>query len=122
MDVNPIHNLEFDLISNDRVVTKCKTSEIYAQNLYSALCNNRFFYGTSEWSCSWRMSGGIVAEIVDNNRNYMDYYCSGIGDKEGYVGEGTVTDEIRLDLMMMGWTVKPYEPRLEPGIYRNEWK
>jgi len=24
--------------------------------------------------------------------------------------------------MMMGWTVKPYEPRLQPGIYRNEWK
>lgn len=119
MDVNPIHNLEFDLISNDRVVAKCKTSEIYAQNLYAALCNNRFFYGDSEWSCSWRMSGGIVAEIVDNNRNYMDYYCSGIGDKEGYVSEGTATDEIRLDLMMMGWTVKPYEPKLKPGICNN---
>ena len=46
----------------------------------------------------------------------MTYYCNG--------NEGVVTDEIRLDLMMMGWTVKPYEPKLKPGTYtlRNEWK
>jgi hypothetical protein len=115
-------DLEYDLMKNDRVVTKCKTSEIYSQNLYAALCNNQFFYGDGEWSSSWRMSGGIVADIRNCGEQYIDYYCSGIGDKEGYVSEGTVTDEIRLDLMMMGWTVKPYEPRLKPGIYRNEWK
>ena len=71
MDVNPIHNLEYDLMNNDCIVTKCKTSDIYSQNLYAAMCNNRFFYGTSEWSCSWRMSGGIVADLVDANGDYI---------------------------------------------------
>jgi len=115
-------DLEYDLMKNDRIVTKCKTSEIYSKNLYAALCNNRFFYGDIEWSCSWRTSGGIVADIRNCGEEYIDWYFSGIGGKEGDVSEGTVTDEIRLDLMMMGWTVKPYEPRLKPGIYRNEWK
>jgi hypothetical protein len=59
------------------------------------------------------MAGGIVADIIRSG-NYMDWYCNG--------NEGVVTDEIKLDLMMMGWTIKPYEPRLKPGIYRNEWK
>jgi len=105
MDLNDLHNLEYDLMKNDRIVTKCKTSEIYSQNLYAAMCNNIFFYGTSEWTCSWRTSGGIVADIRNSGESYLDWYCSGIGGKEGDVPEGFVTDEIKLDLMMMGWTV-----------------
>jgi hypothetical protein len=111
MDVNPLHNLEYDLMKNDRIVTKCKTSDIYSQNLYAALCNNQFLYGDKTWTCSWRMSGGIVADIRDRGESYLDFYCSGIGGKEGDVGEGFVTDEIKLDLMMMGWIVKPYEAK-----------
>jgi hypothetical protein len=106
-------DLEYDLINNERIVAKCVNSQVYCTDLYGALCNNRFFYGDKEWSCSWRMSGGIVADII-NSGEYIDWYCSG--------NEGVVTDEIKLDLMMMGWTVKPYEPRLQPGIYKNEWK
>lgn len=118
---NPIHSLEFDLVNNANIVSKCKSSDIYAQNLYSAMCNNTFFYGNSEWSCSWRHSGNIVADIRNNGEGYIDWYCSGMFNKEGYVAEGFVTDEIRCDLNKLGWIVKPYEPRLEPGIYRNEW-
>jgi hypothetical protein len=106
-------NLEYDLTNNERIVSKCVNSEIYCRNLYGALCNNRFFYGDDEWVCTWREAGGIVADIIKRG-NYMDWYCSG--------NESVVTDEIKLDLMMMGWIVKPYEPRLQPGIYRNEWK
>lgn len=109
--MNP--SLELDLISNSKIKDKCKYSSIYANDLYSGLCNNRFFYGEEEWSCSWRHAGSIVSEIVGDG-DYMTYYCNG--------NEGFVTDEIKLDLMMIGWTVKPYEPRLQPGIYRNEWK
>ena len=109
MDVNPLHNLEYDLMKNDRIVTKCKTSDIYSQNLYAAMANNQFLYGTSEWSCSWRMSGGIVADIRGRGESYLDFYCSGIGGKEGDVEEGFVTDEIKLDLMMMGWTVRDHD-------------
>lgn len=115
-------DLEYDLLKNDHIVTNCKTSDVYSQNLYAALCNNRFFYGNEEWTCSWRVSAGIIADIRNCGEEYIDWYCSGIGDKEGYVSEGFVTDEIKLNLMMMGWIVKPYEPRLKPGIYRNEWK
>lgn len=106
-------DLEKDLFSNSTIVSKCVNSEIYCRDLYGALCNNRFFYGDYEWTCSWRMAGGIVADIIKSG-NYLDWYCSG--------NESVVTDEIRLDLMKMGWTIKPYEPRLKPGIYRNEWK
>jgi hypothetical protein len=52
----------------------------------------------------------------------MDWYCSGMGGlaiydvQEGneymakmkYVPEGTVTDEIRQDLFVIGWTVEPW--------------
>lgn len=115
-------NLELDLMKSDEIANKCIHSDIYAQNLYAALCNNRFFYGEEEWTCSWRYAGGIIADLRSNGEDYMDWYCSGMGKKEGYVSEGTVTEEISLDLMKLGWIVKPYEPRLEPGIYRNEWQ
>jgi hypothetical protein len=95
-------DLEQDLINNNTIVSKCVHSEIYCLDLYGALCNNRFFYGDREWTCTWRMAGGIVAEII-NRGNYIDWYCSG--------NEGIVTDEIKLDLMMMGWIVKPYEAK-----------
>jgi hypothetical protein len=55
------------------------------------------------------MSGGIIADIRDRGESYLDFYCSGIGGEEGDVGEGFVTDEIKLDLMMMGWTVRDYD-------------
>lgn len=114
-------NLELDLMKSDEIANKCKYSDIYSQNLYAALCNNRFFYGDEEWTCSWRYSGGIVADLR-NSGDYMDWYCSGVSNKEGYVAEGFATEEIKLDLIKLGWIVKPYEPKLEPGIYRNEWK
>jgi hypothetical protein len=114
-------NLENDLFKSDTIVEKCKHSDIYSQNLYAAMANNRFFYGDEEWACSWRMSGGIVADLRNQGESYLDFYCSGMGTKQGYVEESVVTDEIRLDLMKIGWIVKPYEPRLEPGVYRNVW-
>jgi len=115
-------NLENDLLKSDIIAEKCKNSDIYSQNLYAALCNNRFFYNDEEWTCSWRYAGGIVADLRSNGEDYMDWYCSGIGGlSENYVSESVVTDEIRLDLMKLGWTVKPYEPRLEPGVYTNVW-
>ena len=113
-------NLEHDLIKTDWIVNKCQNDQ-YAQNLYSGLCNNRSFKNDEEWTCSWRSAGGIVADLRNQRESYLDYYCSGMIDKEGYVPEGVVTDEIRLDLIKLGWSIKPYEPKLEPGIYTNEW-
>lgn len=111
MDVN----LEKDLFNNETIIQKCKHSQVYAQNLYAAMANNRFFYGDKEWTCSWRYAGGIVAELVGEGGDYLDYYCSGIASDhvEGFVSESIVTDEIRLDLMKMGWIVKPYESLID---------
>lgn len=102
-------NLELDLMKSDEIANKCIHSEVYSQNLYAAMCNNRFFYGDEEWSCSWRMSGGIVADLRDKGEDYMTFYCSGVSNSNGYVAEGVVTEEISLDLMKIGWTFKPYE-------------
>ena len=123
-------NLELDLMKSDYIANKCISSDVYSQNLYAALCNNRFFKGglddggisyEQEWTCSWRHAGGIVADLRNLNEDYLDWYCSGIGDKHGYVSESVLTEEIRKDLAELGWTIKPYEPRIEPGIYQNKW-
>lgn len=114
-------NLEADLLKTEWIVSKCKNNKIYAQNLYAALCNNRFFKNEEEWTCSWRYAGDIVSHLAGGN-NYMDYYCSGVAaGRNGYVGEGEVTSEITNDLLNLGWTHKPYEPRLKPGLYVNDW-
>ena len=113
-------NLEWDLRSQSWILDKARTSDQYAQNLYAALCNNEFQHQAvmpilrdQHWGCSWRYAGGIVADMREQG-DYMDWYCSGIGDGlgngdadgvKGYVGEGVVTDEIRDDLLRLGWRV-----------------
>ncbi len=111
-------NLKHDLIKTDWIVQKCKGGTIYSQNLYAALCDNDFYYGDDRWGCSWRMSGQIVADIRDCEEDYIDWYCSGINAKDGFVSESVVTDEIRQDLLTMGWVIKPYKEDLAPGGYQ----
>lgn len=114
-------NLEYDLRSTDWIVDKAKSSEIYRQNLYAALCNNKFqkqdvwpIIQNKTWTCSWRYAGGIVADMIEQG-DYLDYYCTGIRPDEtadkftGYVGEGYVTDEVKEDLKRLGWQVISYE-------------
>ena len=114
------HNLEEDIRACAWMLKKVQDSETYAQNLYAAMCNNVFQRNEvwprlkdEYWSCSWRSAGGIIAELRGQG-DYMDWYCSGIvgvgeaDSYQGYVGESTVTDEIRQDLFAIGWTVEPY--------------
>lgn len=100
-----LYDLERDLRSSEFIVSKCKKSEVYSQNLYSALCNNEFIKKENVWSTSWRHSGGIVANLREQG-DYIDWYCSGMGDAEGTVEEGLVTLEIEEDLHSLGWTLK----------------
>jgi len=77
-------SLEYDLLSTDWILEKVRSSEVYSQNLYAALCNNEFqknqvinILKDKRWSCSWRHAGGIIADMRQEGC-YMDWYCSGI--------------------------------------------
>ena len=127
------NNMEYDLRSTTWICDKVKASEVYAQNLYAAMCNQEFqklevwpVLKGDTWSCSWRYSGGIIADMREEG-DYIDWYCSGIRDigvyapddgKElteeqkalmaifdKFVGEGVVTDEVKEDLLRLGWCV-----------------
>jgi len=117
-------NLEYDLLNTSWVVEKAKSDNIYAQNIYAALCNNEFqkqdnwcILSDKKWSCSWRYAGGIASELCGQG-DYLDFYCSGIkpSDSEllnspqpdiirSNVPEQIVTDEVRDDLLKLGWIV-----------------
>jgi hypothetical protein len=124
-------NMEYDLRSTDWILEKVRASDSYAQNLYAAMCNMQFIkldtmpiLKNQRWSCSWRSSGGIVADMRQEG-DYIDWYCSGMGGlnqeydaketneqwqkRTGYVPEGVVTDEIRADLNKLGWAPVPWD-------------
>jgi len=113
------NNLEYDLRSTDWMVEKVRANESYAQNLYAALCNNDFqsqdvwpVLKDQKYACSCRQAGGIIADMRGEG-DYIDWYCSGIRGEQGIdyeppvtvVSEGTVTDEVRDDLLQLGWVV-----------------
>ena len=106
-----VNSLEYDLRTTDWILQKVRESEVYAQNLYAAMCNSDFIKNDvwpvlkeEKWSCSWRYAGGIVADMREEG-DYVDWYCSGYSKTEGFVPECTVTDEIREDLLKLGWIV-----------------
>ena len=123
-----INNMEHDLRTADWILDKVRNNDTYAQNLYAAMCNNDFqqhkvwpIIKGEIWTCSWRYAGGIIADMRESG-DYIDWYCSGIGDglgngdldgTKGYVSESVVTDEIREDLRKLGWVVLPEK---EQGI------
>ena len=107
------NNLEYDLRSTEWILKKARDSDVYAQNLYAAMCNNEFVKAEvwpiltkDHWSCSWRHAGGIIADMLETG-DYINWYCSGIRNSYdgGYVPESRVTDEIREDLKRLGWIV-----------------
>jgi len=120
------NNMQYDLRSTAWICDKAKASDGYAQNLYAAICNNDFIKlevvsilrqdpERDFWSASWRSAGGIVADMQEKG-DYIDWYCSGMGEGlgngdpdhvKGYVSEGCITDEIRNDLQSLGWAVVP---------------
>jgi len=113
--MNDTTNMSQDMMATEWFRAKVRASEVYAQNLYAAMCNNDFqkmelwpILTNDVWGCSWRMAGGIIADIR-NEGDYLTWYCSGIMSEgayiEGYVAEGVVTEEIAADLLMLGWQV-----------------
>ena len=138
-DANKIHdpawqkdNMAYDLRSTAWICDKVKANDNYAQNLYAAMCNMQFqkidvwpILTNQRWSASWRHAGGIIADMQEKG-DYIDWYCSGIGNKEqgygldsheptldsdgrDYVPEGVVTEEVQEDLRKLGWTPVEWE-------------
>jgi hypothetical protein len=122
MTAERTHQLDMDVCLCAWIVEKIRTNKSYAQNFYAALCNREWYerdmwqvLQNRTWSCSWRTSGGIVADIRGNGEDCMDWYCSGMmkshpDDDRGstdsiknYVAEGMITAEIRSDLAQIGW-------------------
>jgi hypothetical protein len=125
-------NMEYDLRSTEWICDKVKAYDNYAQNLYAAMCNMQFIklavipiLKDQRWSASWRHAGGIVADMQEKG-DYIEWYCSGIGNEEygngldgtipkldedgrEYVPEGQVTEEIRADLQKLGWVPVPWD-------------
>ena len=126
------NNMEYDLRTCDPILKKVQESDNYAQNLYAAMCNMEWQkrelwpeLKEERWSCSWRSAGGVVANMREEG-DYIDWYCSGIGNTDSgygldgtvpkveedgrtYVSEGVVTEEIELDLNKLGWRPVPYK-------------
>jgi hypothetical protein len=116
------NNMEYDLRITDWILDKVRNNDTYAQNLYAAMCNNDFtkndvwpILTEKTWGCSWRHAGGIIADMQTKG-DYINWYCSGIGDGLGngdidgtknYVPEGRITDEIKDDLLKLGWIIAP---------------
>jgi hypothetical protein len=112
------NNLEFDLRTTEWILDKVRSSNVYAQNLYAAMCNNDFqklevmpILKDEKWSCSWRHAGGIIADMRKEG-DYIDWYCSGMGGVagehdgvDGFQPESTVTKEIESDLKKLGWII-----------------
>ena len=73
-----------------------------ATELYRAMSNMRWKHVTTgtEWSCSWRYAGGVVAQLRSVGEGYMDFYCSG--------GEGSVSDEVKDMMASLGWEPFPW--------------
>ena len=96
-------DLEWHLLTTDWILAKVRTLPDYGRDLYAALCNNQFqrqdimpVLRDQRWSCTWRYAGGIIADMMGQG-DYIDWYCAG--------HEGEVTDEVRADLLRLGWSV-----------------
>ena len=110
-----IFNLERDIRKTDWLTKKVRYTEVYAQNLYAALCNNRFqpkdvwgILTNLTWATTWREAAVLISDIRERE-DYNVWYNSGTGfkgiDFVGFVEESYVTEEIENDLNQIGWLI-----------------
>lgn len=114
MEFNVFKDFEHKLRTlSDRV----REDEIFAQNLYAAMCNVRWKHKDTGkvYSCSWRAAGALVASLESDSQNdtwdYLKWYLSGVWDSDtsGYVPEGTVTQSVKEELDKLGYEPYPYK-------------
>ena len=121
MELNSPYDLEFEM-EKDAIVIAYLADDVIAKEFYAALCNMRWkkITDTPEdqriidklkgvdptvWSCSWRGSGGIIADLRNVHYNkaedYMSFYCSG--------NEGFVSERVEECFTRMGWKQHPWD-------------
>ena len=101
----PNQNLLEIIKKDEELLEKVKDID-FAKNLYSSLSNTIWYNNVTKdiYSCSWRFAGGLVAELRNNNEDYLDFYCSG--------GEGNYYSEVYKIFKKFGYqtiTDKSYE-------------
>lgn len=94
-------NLEYVLQSTPTVRSLVQHDPVFAQELYRALCNNKFFHiretPEDSWSCTWRYAASLVSELSANTTDA--YYCSG--------DEGVISPRVADVLAQLGWQGEP---------------
>ena len=80
-----------DVLRNDRSL---------AESLYASLCNQEYVHKKTGYTFfpSWRVAGGIVADIRDLGEDYIAFYCSG--------GENGVYKSAYKLIKKCGWVIK----------------
>lgn len=109
-----VFNLEYDLRNSHEIVCKICEYDVYAQNVYAALCNNDFapkdvwaILKNLTWNCSWHYASELVASI--RREPQLQWYYTGkpefVSQSTGYVPESVITPEVHSDLDQLGWVV-----------------
>jgi hypothetical protein len=95
-------DLESDLGTSPRI-RELVRSDVFATLLYAALCNTTWRHKATgtEWHCSWRSSGDVVAHLRCQGV-YLVWYCSG--------GEGLVDDQVLAEIEALGWGLAEADP------------
>ena len=106
VDSSTAWEFEDDFIT---LINHIREDKEFAQECYAALCNMRWRSCEDQsrvYSCSWRYAGGLIASLRGKGEDYLDWYCSGIG--EG-TPEGEVTLRVREAFNALGWFEYPWD-------------
>ena len=97
-----VADLERDLARSDRVHSLVR-SKLFATLLYSALCNTLWRHkgAGTDWRCSWRHAGSIVAALRGEGC-YLEWYCS--------MHEGFVDEQVLAEIGALGWDLVEADP------------
>jgi len=95
-----------DALRTSDVIRTKVADKTFAQQLYAAMCNTDIYHQDYDTpvSCSWRYAGGVVADLRDQNEDYLDFYCSG--------GEGHIAPDVLDALAPLGWRIVEPEDHL----------
>src|SRR5262249_32111831 len=69
-------NLNADLMASPRIAELVKDIR-FATDLYRAMCNTDWYRNGLHWATTWRVAGGIAADLRDLNEDCFAFYCSG---------------------------------------------